>query len=93
MNEVGFAAQPVRIISERGPSHSRLTQTLREVRTLERQLGELALALVGTRPEGVQAVTTEAPQGLFPRMDGTIREIEAEIAAMRAVIDHIKRQI
>jgi hypothetical protein len=38
-------------------------------------------------------VTTEAPQGLFPRMDGTIREIEAEIAAMRAVIDHIKRQI
>jgi hypothetical protein len=92
MNELGFAT-PIRMITERGPSHARLTQTLRDVRTVERQLGELALALTGSRPEGVAAVTTETPQGLFPRLEGTIREIESEIAAMRAVPEHIKRQI
>ncbi|MGO8241265.1 hypothetical protein ELH77_19070 [Rhizobium ruizarguesonis] len=92
MNEVGFP-QALKLISERGPAHSRLTQTLRDVRTVERQLGELALALTGSRPEGVAAMTVEPPQGLFARLDGTIREIESEVAAMRAVIDHIKRQM
>jgi hypothetical protein len=83
----------IRLMSDRVPAQTRLERTLREVRALEKLLGELSLSLIGSRLEGAAPSPIRGPDGLIPQIDATAREIEAELATMREIVNHIRRQI
>lgn len=92
--EATHSSPPLKLITETGPARTRLERTLRETQGLAKALGDLSLALTGGKyQEPPASRATRTPDGLLPQIDATARDIEAELANMRQLVDHIRRQI